>query len=145
MRNSLRIASCCLLLGFAARASLADGGDTLVWRCWYDQEVHIVCLIQHLPPAASTPPENAAAALPGFVRMLRTNPAALNHRPVYIPLLTKSYDAAFAEALAKASICGTRPDCAVSYSQTLPGDEEIAALLGRDRAAGGAAEQGEDP
>lgn len=111
-------------------ATAADGTTGgLHWRCWYDQQTHITCLVDTLPTADKASLDNLPVNLPGIVRTMRTNPASLRNKIVHIPLLTEPLDMEFTAVLAKSTVCGSRRDCSVNFSSTLPPSGEIVALL----------------
>lgn len=117
------------LAGAAAAADNASGN--LHWRCWYDQQVHITCLVDTLPAAGNPSSEALPANLPNIVRTMRTNPASLRSKIVHIPLLSEPMDMEFTAILAKSTVCGSRRDCSVNFSSRLPPAEEVIALLGK--------------
>lgn len=113
---------------------IEPGGDNpllpgmLVWRCWYDQRVHITCLVDSLPRGGT---EMAPSSrLPAIVRQLRSNPEIFRSRFVHIPLYTEPYDMGFAAMLARATVCGSRPDCRVNFSASPPSPLEMEGLFG---------------
>lgn len=119
------------LVALIPLAAFADGG--LQWRCWYDQQVHIACLIENLPndqgPAALPAlPQN----LPAIVKQMRQDPGAFRNRFIQIPLHSEPYDMEFTAVLAKATVCGSRRDCSVNFTQTQPPASVIAALLDKE-------------
>lgn len=118
-----------LLTFLLSCASGAVGAETLRWRCWYDRQVHILCLLVAEAPAGNLPMESLPPGLPESVKLLRSHPEAFRGRLVHIPLHTYSLDEAFAAQLATMTVCGSRRDCAVDYSQTPPPAAEIAPLL----------------
>lgn len=125
-----------LLVSLASGIAVADDGlapaQMLRWRCWYDQQVHITCLVDTIPEAGNQPVLALPPNLPAIVRQLRTDPAAFRHRFVHIPLHSPPFDRVSVALLARASMCGSRPDCVVDYSPTPPSESEIAALLGKN-------------
>lgn len=126
-----------LLLLALALPSLAFADSQLHWRCWYDREVRIICLIDDAPQAAIAPGTSTLPAnLPALVRQMRNDPAALRNRFIEIPLFTPPFDMAFTAQLAKASVCGSRRDCSVHFTATPASPTEIAALLEKNRLDG---------
>lgn len=114
----------------AAPASAADPAgerQNLHWRCWYDQQVHIHCLLDSAPaPAANGKP---VGHLPKIVQSLRSKPSSFKAVLIRIPMYTDPYDVHFPRLLAEATMCGDRADCSVQYTQQVPGHEEIAQIL----------------
>ena len=126
-------------LAFAAGALLATAPasaeeapptsdrQNLHWRCWYDQQVHIHCLLDSEPaPHAAGKP---VGHLPRIVQELRNKPTSFKTVLIRIPMYTDPYDVHFPRLLAEATMCGGRADCSVQYSQQVPGHEEIAQIL----------------
>lgn len=124
-----------LLLAVLCAAPLAAAAaDNLHWRCWYDQQVHITCIVDSVPesgvPAAGL---ILPANLPPVIRTLRQNPDAFRNRVLHIPLHTAPYDdVEFTALLAKATVCGTRRDCTVNFTATPAPAAEIVALLNKN-------------
>lgn len=104
----------------------------LHWRCWYDQQVHIRCLLdtevidKQQQPATKT---GQASALPKIIVDLRNNPSQFRAVLVRIPMYSDPIEDSFARELAVASMCGTRQDCSVHYTSQVPHHEEISQLL----------------
>jgi len=116
------------VLAFLPLSALA--GDTLQWRCWYNQQVHITCLIDEVPETAPVMGAlNLPDNLPPIVARLRRDPASFRNQAVHIPLHTQPYDMAFTALLARSAVCGSRPDCAVNFTTRSPSTEELTALL----------------
>ena len=112
-----------LLIG---ASSLAQA-ETL-WQCWRDQSLHVVCVLSQtaplaaneaLPPVLPTQPVPGPAmgALPGIVKVLHEQPAALRGQYVRIPLHSEPGDASFVAELAQSVMCGNRMDCQAQYSE----------------------------
>lgn len=122
------------LAAFGFLPLIAVAGDSLHWRCWYDQQAHITCIVDSIPEhnaqAAQLPlPSN----LPPIVRTMRQDPGALRNRLIHIPLHTVPYeDMEFTALLARATVCGSHRDCTVNFTATLPPAEEVVALLNRN-------------
>lgn len=128
MASSLRF----LLFSASLFPLLATAGDNLSWRCWYDQQVHVTCLIDSAPDTGAGPTAPALPAdLPAIVRGLRQDPGAFKNRIVHIPLHAQPYDMAFTGQLAQAVMCGSRPGCTVNFTPFLPPAEEVVALLNK--------------
>lgn len=110
-----------------AAAGAAEDSGLVRWRCWYDQDVHITCLLDSAAEAGAMAdvPDN----LPPLVREMWRNPAAFRHHFIHIPLFNQPYDTEFTARLARVMVCGNRPGCAVDFSMEPPSDEEITALL----------------
>jgi hypothetical protein len=125
-----------VLTFLAGAAAAADGiktsSDKLHWRCWYDQQTHITCLVDTVPQGDSASAQGLPANLPHVVRVMRTKPGALRNRIIHIPLHTEPYDMEFTAILAKATVCGSRRDCSVNFTDKLPPAEEIVAILNRN-------------
>lgn len=142
MEAWIRFAILCALLPLsnlvpAAESAAAPSAGTH-WRCWYDQQVHINCLIDLEPQAGNPAIESLAAELPQIVKLMRSNPAALRNRVIYIPLFSPPYESMdFTATLAKAAVCGARRDCTVNFTSRPPQPEEILALLNRNAPAMG--------
>lgn len=123
-----------LLLGSAGCA--ADGIDGLmtpqvVWRCWYDQQIHVTCLVD-ASPATDVPLDQIPfSSLPPAVNTVRYAPGSLRGNLVHIPLHTPPFDMEFTADLARITVCGRRPGCLVDFSSTLPPADEIIALLNK--------------
>lgn len=118
------------LLGLIPAAAFADGN--LHWRCWYDQQVYITCLVDNVPGNNDGASQAALPAnLPGIVRQMRQDPGAFRNRFVQIPLHSIPYEMEFTAQLARATVCGSRRDCTVNFTATLPAAAEIAALLNK--------------
>lgn len=117
----------------AALANLAAAEDTgnLHWRCWYDQQVHVTCVIDTVSEADSATQLSLPANLPSLVRTMRTDPQALRGRIIHIPLLSYADDMEFTATLAKSTVCGSRRDCTVHFTASLPPAEEVVALLNK--------------
>lgn len=114
------------ILGSCAQAWAADdasGEAGIVWRCWWDQAVHVSCTIEHL--AAVRAVEAPAPGLPDFVATLRARPQALRQRFVHIPLHTHPFQMENVSGLAQAVMCGGLKDCRVHFSANLPQAAEL--------------------
>jgi hypothetical protein len=127
-----RLFLCFALTFLTGAAAAADGSDKLHWRCWYDQQTHITCLVDTVPLADGTSAQGLPANLPHVVRVMRTRPGALRNRIIHIPLHTEPYDMEFTAILAKATVCGSRRDCSVNFTDKLPPAGEIVALLNKN-------------
>lgn len=125
--------------GIVAAAEGAFPSEMLVWRCWYDQQIHITCLIDSLPSSGGGMAIDPSSRLPAAVQKLRTHPEEFVHQFVHIPLHTQPYDPGLTVALAQAVVCGPRPDCRVNFSLGLPSPLEMEELLNRDFPVAGAA------
>lgn len=101
--------------------------QSLHWRCWYDQQVHIHCLLDSDPTAAAT--GKPVGHLPRIVQELRSKPSSFKAVLIRIPMYTDPYDADFPRQLAEATMCGGRTDCSVRYTQQVAGHQEIAQIL----------------
>jgi hypothetical protein len=129
----------CLGFTFAAAPALAgelDAADfpvaekqNLHWRCWYDQQIHIHCLLDTEIADSKPAGYEAAINLPKVVRELRSNPSRFRAVLVRIPMFTDPLEHGFARDLAQASMCGGRGNCSVHYSGSVPHHEEIAELM----------------
>lgn len=113
-------------------ATAAAGRETTTgvkWRCWYDQDVHITCLIDSLSHAAMI--ETLPAPIPAIAEEIRRDHGPGRKFFIHIPLHTRPRDADLTAQLAKASVCGSGPDCSVDFTMQPPSDDEMAGLLGR--------------
>lgn len=133
MRFRYFLAAVLAFLSAAAGATevMDQASGKLHWRCWYDQEVHISCLVDVLPEAGIGAQLPLPANLPPLVREMWTDPASLLGKVVHIPLLGRPEDMGFTAALSKASVCGSRPDCTVNFTSTFPPVDEMLVLLNR--------------
>jgi hypothetical protein len=120
-----------LLPTLAGGSALAQEGaaDQLAWRCWYDQQTHVTCVLRSAPtrPAAVALP----TGLPGVVKELRNRPEAFRNRFVHIPLISSAVDMRFATELARAIMCGSHPACDVSFEAVPPSTAERRTLEAR--------------
>lgn len=127
-----RLALVLIVLQLAAFSGFCAGNGgvpsaTLHWRCWYDQRVEILCLIDTL--AQAKPMDNLSPRLPLVVRELRSNPEAFRNVVLHIPLFSPPFHSDFTAQLARATVCGSRPDCTVDFTMVPPSTTEIDALL----------------
>jgi hypothetical protein len=108
-----------LVAAFLAAPGLPVAGEPTRWNCLYaptDGEF-IACQLLSAPlegPAAR-PPAAGLERLPRLVRDIRDDPQSLDDRTVVIPLHNTPIDMARAGQLARAVMCGTRPDCEVAF------------------------------
>lgn len=124
----LAFLGCSLLATAPARAAdPAADRQNLHWRCWYDQQVHIHCLLDSDP--APTAAGKTTAQLPRIVQELRSKPSSFKAVLIRIPMYTDPYDVHFPRLLAEATMCGGRADCSVQYTQQVPEHGEIAQIL----------------
>lgn len=145
---SKRLAFCLTLLcaafgGFApgerqafaeeAPADVADAGEhkALHWRCWYNQQAHIHCLLDSAAAEQSAGGQPTATNLPRIVGEMRQRPSSFKSVLVRIPTYSEPIDASFASTLAQAIMCGSRADCSVRYTSRIPHHQEIAVILHR--------------
>lgn len=128
METWFRLFFCALLASFANPAA---AGENLHWRCWYDQQIHLTCLIDTLPADKAVALPSLPSNLPPIVKSMRHDPGSLRNRFVHIPLHTQPEDMEFTALLAKATVCGSRRDCTVKFTDKLPPAEEIIALLNK--------------
>lgn len=120
-------------LAFISNLAVADDTtSTLIWRCWYDQQTHISCLLDTLSQTGNPPAEDFPSYLPPIVMTMRTDPGSLRGEFIHIPLQTEPYDMEFTAILAKSMVCGSRLDCSVNFTDYLPSAEEITALINKD-------------
>lgn len=120
-----------VILASLANLAAAEGNGNLHWRCWYDQQVHITCVIDTVSEADSATQLFLPNNLPALVRTMRTAPQALRGSIIHIPLLGYADDMDFTAALAQATVCGSRRDCTVHFTASLPPAEEVVALLNK--------------
>lgn len=99
------------------------------WRCWYDNESHIICLIDSVNDPATF--DTLPTPIPSIAREMRRDYGPRRKFFVHIPLHTKAADVEFTALLARSSVCGSNPGCSVDFSMKPPSEEEIAALLGQ--------------
>lgn len=126
-----------LQLAAAGTVAAAEGlppSSGLHWRCWYDERVHIVCLIDTM--AEVQPLDSLPYHLPAIVQQLRNNPEAFRNVFVRIPLFSPPFQAEFTAQLARATVCGTRHDCTVDFTMRPPSAEEVQVLLEKNRLPG---------
>lgn len=116
--------------GAAAAAGLDSATASVKWRCWYDQEVHITCLIDTLSHAAMI--ETLPAPIPAIAEEVRRDHGPGRKFYIHIPLHTRPRNAELTAQLAKTSVCGSGPECSVDFSMQPPSDDEMASLLGRE-------------
>lgn len=116
----------------------ALAGEPTRWNCVYaptDGEF-IACQL------LSTPVEGPAALplppghdrLPRLVKDIRSDPQALDQKTVVIPLHNTPIDMARTGQLARAVMCGTRPDCEVAFHAERQGLIEATRSGGRPNA-----------
>lgn len=113
-------------------AALLIGASSLVqaqtiWQCWRDQSLHVVCVLaetalpvagEALPPVLAPQPVQrpGMGGLPGIVKVLHEQPAALRGQYVRIPLHSEPSDPSFVAELTQSVMCGNRSDCQAHYS-----------------------------
>ena len=123
----------CMLFACLCLAPLAAvAADNLQWRCWYDQQIHITCLLDEAPEAAPAMAPALPSNIPAMVAALRKDPGAFRNRLVHVPLHTQPLDMEFTALLARSAVCGSRSDCSVNFTAQLPPTEEIVALLNKN-------------
>lgn len=110
-----------ILLAMACLAgpALAFAAEPTRWNCVYapSEGEFIACQL------VSTPVEGVAARpavagherLPKLVREIRDDPQSVDDRTIVIPLHNAPIDMALTGRLARAVMCGTRPDCEVAF------------------------------
>ena len=97
----------------------ALAGEPTRWHCVYaptDGEF-IACQLLSTPvegPAAQPLPAGHER-LPRLVKDIRADPQSLDQKTVVIPLHNTPIDMARTAQLARAVMCGTRPDCEVAF------------------------------
>ena len=77
--------------------AIATPTDTAFWRCWYNAPEHVSCI----------------------------QPPGSRQRFLHIPLHNIPFEMEGVKTLARAVVCGRRPDCAVQFSAELPSAEEL--------------------
>jgi len=96
------------LLVLALHGQARAGGEEPAWRCWYNPPEHITCVIDPLSAI---------------------RPRALRHRFLHIPLHTHPFDMSGVQTLARAVVCGSRPECAMHFSAEVPALLELDRLM----------------
>lgn len=120
------------LAAFCLIPLAVSAAEPLQWRCWYDQKIHIACLVDTVPDRAYPSSEVALPSnLPPIVLELRENPGAFHNRILHVPLHSMPLDMEFTATLAKAAMCGSRKDCTVKFTAWVPPTSEIAALMNK--------------
>jgi hypothetical protein len=118
-----------LLLLAPWMAGQAGASDNLMWRCWYDGQMHVTCVIDQLPATSQTVP--GSASLPPVVRTLRNAPEQFRQPFLHIPLHNYPTDVEAVGMLARAVACGSRRDCEASFSARPPARAEMEAIIRR--------------
>lgn len=103
-----------LALGFTAGAAAQDSATQTVWKCWYNQDTRIECV---LTSAAEVTADPRDARLPQPVKQIWTQPAALEGKRVFVPLYTEPEDWDHVRLLAESVMCGAKPACSVQFSR----------------------------
>jgi hypothetical protein len=116
----------------AAHVAAEDGTserDGVKWRCWYDQDVHIICLIDNISDVQMM--ENLPTPIPSIAQEMRRDYGPGRKFFVHIPLHTHPGDVGFTAELARTTMCGSRADCTVDFSMEPPSDDEVDAMFGQ--------------
>jgi hypothetical protein len=108
-----------LALGTLAPAAAAPGSTTTWWRCWYNGDTRVQCVLKEAADPAVAPSPYADVNLPGVVKTLWAQPAQLADKRVFVPLFNEPEDWDRVRLLTEAVVCGRqRADCAVEFSRT---------------------------
>lgn len=90
-----------------------------VWKCWYNQDTRIQCVLLTATASAAANPRYAEnAMLPAAVKQLWTSAATLAGKKVYIPLHTEPDDWERVRLLAESVMCGANRACVVDFSRS---------------------------
>jgi hypothetical protein len=120
---------------FLIGPGIALASEPTRWNCVYapgDGEF-IACQLVSTPvegPLARPLPAGYER-LPRLVRDIRDDPQSLDEKTVVIPLHGMPVDMARAGRLARAVMCGTRPDCVVAFHAERQGPVEASRVGGR--------------
>jgi hypothetical protein len=116
--------------GAAAAAGPDSAAAGVKWRCWYDQEVHITCLIDTLSDAAMI--ATLPAPIPAIAEEIRREHGPGRKFYIHIPLHTRPRNTDLTAQLARTSVCGAGPECSVEFSMQPPSEDEMHGLLARE-------------
>ncbi len=124
-----------LVVALFALPGIALAGESTRWNCFYapGEGEFIACQLVSTPvegPAARPLPAGHER-LPRLVRDIRDDPQALDAKTVVIPLHNAPIDMAMTGRLARAVMCGTRPDCEVAFHAERQGLVEATRVGGR--------------
>lgn len=114
--------------------TLQAGRKSVHWRCWYNQEVHIHCLLDEAPATAQAPQNLISGKLPAIAREIYAKPESFRNALVSVPLLAPPMDMQLVAVLADAVVCGARQDCSVKFTEELPTRTEVHTILGKYQA-----------
>jgi hypothetical protein len=117
LRNALAVAT----LGFALThsAQAQDAQPDTVWRCWYNQDSRIQCVLVSATPGTPADPRYADnPKLPQAIKQLWTNAASAAGSRVFIPLFTEPEDWDRVRLLAESVMCGANRSCVVDFSRS---------------------------
>lgn len=126
LRLSVLLAAC----GAAAADDSPSQPGSVQWRCWYDQDVHITCLIDTISHAGLM--ESLPSPIPSIAQEMRRDYGPGRKFFIHIPLHTRPRDEELVALLARSSVCGSGPECSVEFSMDPPTDDELDALLERE-------------
>lgn len=108
-----------LALGIAiAGPAAAQPGDSVQWRCWYEEEPapRLACRLAEVPaPEAALQQDPRWDTLPPFVRELRKSPGSFVDRIVVVPMHGPMMDVHNTMRLAQGVMCGSRSGCRVDF------------------------------
>jgi hypothetical protein len=116
LRNVLAAA----VLGLAALppTHAQEAQPDTVWKCWYNQDWRIQCVLGSANPDAPADPRYANnPMLPQAVKALWTNAASMVGNKVFIPLYTEPEDWDRVRLLAESVMCGANRACVVDFSR----------------------------
>lgn len=121
------------VLSLLAAQAIAEGSSAsrgkVKWRCWYDQDVHITCLIDSISDAGAI--AELPVPIPEIAEEMRRDYGPGQKFFVHIPLHTQPGDAEFTALLARNTVCGSHSACSVDFSMKPPSDDDIDAMLGQ--------------
>jgi hypothetical protein len=128
------LATFALLIG----PGIALASEPTRWNCMYapSEGEFIACQLVSTPvdgPVARPLPAGYERQ-PRLVRDIRDDPQALDAKTVVIPLHSTPIDMALTGRLARAVMCGTRPDCEVAFHAERQGLVEATRVGGRANA-----------
>jgi hypothetical protein len=117
-RNSLPILSFLALSALAGAAAAAEPSpEGTVWRCWYNGDTRIQCLLKSAAETGAASPY-VQARLPAVVKQLWVAPETLAGRRVFIPLFGEPDDWNRVRLLAESVMCGASAGCAVEFNRS---------------------------
>lgn len=115
--------------GIADTEEIGPSSEQVTWRCWYDLDVHITCVIDTISQIGMF--ERMPNPIPSIAEEMRRDYGPKRKFFIHIPLHTEPDDPEFTALLARSSVCGSLDGCVVDFSMQPPSAEEIDALLMR--------------